>query len=186
MKFLIFETSTDEALVLLATENAVLATHTFAQGPDLSQKLAPTVDTLLKKHTFLPEAIGVGTGPGAYTGIRVGASLAQALAFGFQIPLIGFDSPLSFRKEGETLPILIDAKSRGIFCYTTSLQLYPLEEIPLMEDFLSPHPKQIQKRLPTLDKGQKRTPLPESLIREVQNPLKTGSPNTQSPLKLSY
>jgi len=48
-------------------------------------------EALEKESTALTEltAIEVNTGPGSFTGIRVGVSIAQALAFVLQIPLNG-------------------------------------------------------------------------------------------------
>ncbi|MDR1826558.1 MAG: hypothetical protein LBQ49_02600 [Rickettsiales bacterium] len=38
-----------------------------------------------------PDAIGVVTGPGSFTGIRLGIAYAKGLAMGFDIPLIGIN-----------------------------------------------------------------------------------------------
>lgn len=36
-----------------------------------------------------PDAIGIITGPGSFTGIRLGISFAKGLAMGYQIPIVG-------------------------------------------------------------------------------------------------
>lgn len=49
------------------------------------------VDELLGKlaaQGLQPEAIAISEGPGSYTGLRIGASLAKGLAYGRQIPLV--------------------------------------------------------------------------------------------------
>lgn len=50
------------------------------------------IDALLKKHSLALdqiEAIEVDTGPGSFTGIRVGIAVAQALSFSLNIPING-------------------------------------------------------------------------------------------------
>ena len=60
--------------------------------------------------------ISVGTGPGSYTGIRVGAGAAKAIAYALDIPLIGFCSLKCFipPNNGPFFSVL-DAKSGGIY-----------------------------------------------------------------------
>ncbi len=57
-----------------------------------SQVLLPLIIKILQKNqldfTDLTE-IKVAVGPGSYTGIRVGASIAQALGFALKIPVNG-------------------------------------------------------------------------------------------------
>lgn len=57
-----------------------------------SQLLLPTIIELLKRQNIKLEdltQVQVHTGPGSYTGIRVGIAVAQALAWMLQIPLNG-------------------------------------------------------------------------------------------------
>lgn len=57
-----------------------------------SQVLLPLIEKILKKNKLkfsdLKE-IEVKTGPGSFTGIRVGVSVANALAFSLKIPVNG-------------------------------------------------------------------------------------------------
>jgi len=57
-----------------------------------SKELLPKIDRLLKlnkiKLTNL-EAIAAFQGPGSYTGLRVGISVANALGWGLDIPVMG-------------------------------------------------------------------------------------------------
>lgn len=62
---------------------------------DHSAKLAPFVDECLgrlKNHDRTLDAVAVSLGPGSYTGLRIGLSLAKGLCFGLNIPLIGVDT----------------------------------------------------------------------------------------------
>lgn len=57
-----------------------------------SQVLLSLIDHILAKNNLTPKdltAICVNTGPGSYTGIKVGVSVANALAFSLSIPVNG-------------------------------------------------------------------------------------------------
>lgn len=57
-----------------------------------SRELLPAIDQLLKKNHFdLSDltAIAVFAGPGSYTGLRVGISVANAISWSKNIPVVG-------------------------------------------------------------------------------------------------
>jgi tRNA threonylcarbamoyl adenosine modification protein YeaZ len=57
-----------------------------------AQAVLPMVDELLKKHSLSLSdltMIEVVEGPGSFTGLRVGAAIANALAFALKIPVNG-------------------------------------------------------------------------------------------------
>lgn len=70
---------------------------------DKSQKLLPFIDELLKKKRKEIKdvtEIEVNTGPGSYTGLRVGVSVANAIGWALDIPVNGKDL-----KKGEVVEI---------------------------------------------------------------------------------
>jgi tRNA threonylcarbamoyladenosine biosynthesis protein TsaB len=70
---------------------------------DKSQKLLPTIDKLLKKKGKKPKdikEINVNTGPGSFTGLRVGVSIANTLGWVLGIPVNGKDL-----RKGEVVEI---------------------------------------------------------------------------------
>jgi len=57
-----------------------------------AQVALPMIEELLKKHDLHVkniDAVEVNSGPGSFTGIRVGLSIANALSFLLQIPVNG-------------------------------------------------------------------------------------------------
>ena len=57
-----------------------------------AQVVLPLIDKLLKKHNLILkdiEAIRINPGPGSFTGIRVGFTIANTLAFILKIPING-------------------------------------------------------------------------------------------------
>ena len=57
-----------------------------------AQIVLPLIEKLLNKHKLKPKdisAIEVETGPGSFTGLRVGISVANALSFALGIPING-------------------------------------------------------------------------------------------------
>lgn len=57
-----------------------------------AQLVLPLIDELLKEHALKAQdvdAVEVYEGPGSFTGVRVGVSIANALAFSLGIPVNG-------------------------------------------------------------------------------------------------
>ncbi len=55
-----------------------------------AQAVLPMIDELLKKHGLTVSdisSIEINEGPGSFTGLRVGAAIANALAFSLKIPI---------------------------------------------------------------------------------------------------
>ena len=57
-----------------------------------AQAILPLIDRILKKYSLKIEeinSISVDTGPGSFTGLRVGVSVANALGYAMGIPVNG-------------------------------------------------------------------------------------------------
>lgn len=55
-----------------------------------AQEVLPLIDKLLIKHKIQlkeVDSINVNTGPGSFTGLRVGVAIANALSFALKIPV---------------------------------------------------------------------------------------------------
>lgn len=70
----------------------ILAKKVWRARTHQSEELLPAIDKLLKQNKVLPKNLGliiVNTGPGSFTGTRVGVATANALSFGLNIPVVG-------------------------------------------------------------------------------------------------
>jgi tRNA threonylcarbamoyl adenosine modification protein YeaZ len=117
MNGLIFDTSSNLALILLAQGASPLSFKVLEGGAMLSKHLGRLVQKLLLEHPGnKPDYVAVGIGPGSYTGIRVGVALAKALAFGWSVPLLSFCSLKTFLPSHEgPFAILVDARMGGVY-----------------------------------------------------------------------
>lgn len=93
---LCIDTSTDICSVVLGNAEGVLYERVSREGRDHSSKAGVFVDEILKEAQASGiaklDAIAVCSGPGSYTGLRIGVSLAKGLCYGYDIPLIAVDS----------------------------------------------------------------------------------------------
>lgn len=90
-KMYIDTTDNKKVLVRLTTDNGDDTVEELLDGKK-AQIVLPIIDELLKKHDLTPKdlmEIEVNEGPGSFTGVRVGVSIANALAFGLGIPVNG-------------------------------------------------------------------------------------------------
>lgn len=145
MLILILETSTEKGCLVLARNGIALTSKALGGGPELSKSLALEVKNIL--NGAIPDLIAVGTGPGSYTGIRVAASLAKALSYGWKAPLIGFCSLKAFGPG----PVLVDARMGGFYALIEgkAILISPSDpRLGSLPEISSPHPELIQKRLP--------------------------------------
>lgn len=109
MKFLIIDTSGPDSFAALSTGSIELLPITKQ-----SQTLLPAIQKLLGEESI--DFIAVGTGPGSFTGTRIGVMTAKALALSMKLPLLPFCS-LKIYLPTEEGPFTLygDAKSQGHF-----------------------------------------------------------------------
>jgi tRNA threonylcarbamoyladenosine biosynthesis protein TsaB len=89
------ETSTTLCSVSLARAGKVIAIKEVNDGYTHAENLHVFIDEVLEKAGKSPKdlnAIAVGSGPGSYTGLRIGVSAAKGLAYALQIPLIAVNT----------------------------------------------------------------------------------------------
>ena len=85
------ETATDVCSVALSEDGAVLFSKEDHEGPQHAVTLGVFVDEVLSmadSHAKPIDAVAVSCGPGSYTGLRIGVSMAKGICYGRNIPLI--------------------------------------------------------------------------------------------------
>lgn len=92
---LCIETGTTVCSVALGNENVVLGYKEVADSKSHASELSVFILDLLKELSFNIkdiDAIAVSKGPGSYTGLRIGVSLAKGICFALNKPLIAIGS----------------------------------------------------------------------------------------------
>lgn len=92
---LCIESATYTSSVALISKNQVIGENFLPDsGKSHSGELPVAVSELIQEHDAGDklEAIAICKGPGSYTGLRIGVSLAKGLCYGYQLPLIAIDS----------------------------------------------------------------------------------------------
>ncbi|MGM1299603.1 tRNA (adenosine(37)-N6)-threonylcarbamoyltransferase complex dimerization subunit type 1 TsaB [Enterobacter hormaechei] len=91
MRILAIDTATEACSVALWNDGTIFA-H-FEECPrEHTQRILPLVKTILTEgNTALTDldALAYGRGPGSFTGVRIGIGIAQGLALGADLPMIG-------------------------------------------------------------------------------------------------
>ncbi len=101
LKLLAFDTST-ETMSIAVADGAQLWRHSGRGGPLASAALIPAIQALLAQaglalHEL--DAIAFGHGPGSFTGLRTACAVAQGLAFGAGVPVLGIDTLMAVAEQ---------------------------------------------------------------------------------------
>lgn len=211
MPYLIIETSTECGLIACLEGEQLLFIKEFACGQNQSKYLMPELENCLKLNAInlsQLDCIGLGVGPGSYTGIRVGASVAQALAYSWNIPLIAVSSLNGFVPQSRdgSFASIIDARIAGAYVrkgisnsngiqFTTEPEVCALEELPgwLGEThwLVTPNSRSLQVKLTKLHpdfecQWEERYPSVLSLAQSVQGAWSRNEVVLAGELQLMY
>lgn len=121
MKILALDTSTMMATCAVLDENRVLGEYSLNQEETHSEKLVPMVKEVLDSLGLKVGDIdlyGVATGPGSFTGLRIGVATIKAFAHLFNKPVIGISTleALAFNLPyNEVVVPMIDARRDRVY-----------------------------------------------------------------------
>lgn len=92
---LTIETSTNVCSAALILDGKVVCEKVSYDGPSHASLTGVYVEDcikVMKEKGLKLDAVAVSSGPGSYTGLRIGVSVAKGLCFGYGIPLIAIHS----------------------------------------------------------------------------------------------
>ena len=117
------ETSTIQGGVALLSERGLLSEYLLNVKATHTERLLPSIDRILRDGGITlsqVEGIAVATGPGSFTGLRIGLSTAKGLAASTGRPLVGVST---LEAMAWTLPFcaylvcpILDARKGEIYC----------------------------------------------------------------------
>ncbi|KRS23005.1 glycoprotease family protein [Alishewanella sp. WH16-1] len=136
MKFLALDTSTEACSVALALDDQLLALDEVCPQQH-SKRILPMVQQLLADASIsLHQLDGIifGRGPGSFTGVRIGVSVAQGLAFGADLPVFGVSTlaamaqAAAVQQNATEVIAAIDARMAEVY-----IAAFTLDEAGLMQ-----------------------------------------------------
>jgi len=133
------ETSTSVCSVALHQTGKLVATLEIYQDFSHASKLGLLVDDVIKLADIKIRDIGaiaVSSGPGSYTGLRIGTSLAKGLCYAWDVPLISVPTLQmmaayvgSFNTADAFLCPMIDARRMEVYCQLFDSNLEETEQV---------------------------------------------------------
>jgi tRNA threonylcarbamoyladenosine biosynthesis protein TsaB len=152
VRILAIETSSRRGSVALLDGEHLIGSLEHEQPNSHAERLLPLVERLLAEAGWAKSSLdrlGVGVGPGSFTGLRVGIALAEGLSVGLDRPLCGVGSlwAMAFGALSEAAGpccALLDARRAELFAAVYDQQdrqlaapaAVPIQDLP---DFLETH-----------------------------------------------
>lgn len=124
LNILCIDSSTEACSVAVLTANNQLHEQFMLAPREHTQKILPTVNEVIKKAQLVLtdiDMIAYGQGPGSFTGVRIGISIAQGLAFGLDKKMVGVSTLQAMAqeafdtKQSESVYAAIDARMGEVY-----------------------------------------------------------------------
>lgn len=114
------ETATNLCSVALCDQSGVIALKESNESKTHASMLTVFISEILHDHNLRIsdlDAVAVSKGPGSYTGLRIGVSVAKGIAYGASIPLIGIETTYSmFSGMIKSQYFISDTGINSLFC----------------------------------------------------------------------
>lgn len=141
MKYLFIDSATTNLVVAIINDGKIIYIYNNNDNHDTSSKMMPVLAEAFDKAELKPQDIDkifAVTGPGSFTGIRVGLTVAKTMAYTLNIPIVPISS-LEVMASGNGGTALINARRGYVFAGTYDNDLnnvYP-DSYFLMNDSLA-------------------------------------------------
>lgn len=140
MKILAIDSSGLVATVALVEDNNLIAEYTIHHKKTHSQTLMPMLEEvkrMVELELDTIDAIAVASGPGSFTGLRIGAATAKGLAMGLNKPIIEVPTleGMAYQMYGASAVIcpIMDARRNqvytGLYQFTEAEAGYSMETL---------------------------------------------------------
>ena len=136
------ETSTSVCSVAVSEDGKVIFDKADRTGNNHAEALGSFVDEAMSfadSHAIPLDAVAVSGGPGSYTGLRIGVSMAKGVCYALDIPLISVSTlelmcvPVLLRyddmEENALLCPMIDARRMEVYASLYDRALKPVRDI---------------------------------------------------------
>ena len=147
---LVFDTTTVACTVALKCVDQIFSRHLEIANIH-SQKLLTMIDEVLQEADInLSDLsyLAVGTGPGSFTGLRIGIGVAQALAYCYKLKVVAISSlemlavtALSTQQENLKGRITVAHDARMSEVYTATYKINPEKRLSIMGELCLQNPE---------------------------------------------
>ena len=154
------DTSTNVCSVAVSQDGACIFDKEDHSGPNHAERLGAFVDEALSfidNHAIPLDAVAVSCGPGSYTGLRIGVSLAKGICYGRDVKLLAVPTlellcvPVLLREmvtdDDALLCPMLDARRMEVYAqlFTRSLrEVRPIQadvvDADTYREYLDKHP----------------------------------------------
>ena len=136
------ETSTNVCSVAVSNDAECIFNKEDYSGPHHNEQLGRFIDEALSfidSHSFKLDAVAVSCGPGSYTGLRIGTSMAKGICYGRDVKLIAIPTlellavPVLLKEQAEEenalLVPMLDARRMEVYAQVFNRSLEEVRQI---------------------------------------------------------
>lgn len=133
MKYLYIDSATATLVVAIIIDGKISYIYNQEVGKDMSSEVMPVVEEAFKQAQISPkdlDKIFAVNGPGSFTGIRVGLTVAKTMAWALNIPVIPISSleAIASSTNDDVNIALIDARRGYVYAGVYDSNLNPIME----------------------------------------------------------
>ncbi len=132
MRSLFINTSTKKLIIGIVEDDKVLYEYSDTNSNELSSKIMPIIDEAFTKTNLKPvdiDTIFVTNGPGSFTGIRIGLTIAKVMAWSLKmkvVPVSSLELMVSGNYNSDYILPLMDARRNNVFGALYDRNLNPI------------------------------------------------------------